>query len=175
VFYTLSIAKGKYSSILERYNYAQFGVFYVSNTDNYLDWDQTHQAGTTVEYSFFDSEGPEIAGFYPLENLSASVSWKYGSGVPYTLPASQSELIQTNTERRPYTMQTDVSISRGFNIGIGELKVMAGVFNLFDRTNILHIYDTSLFHSSGDPTGEMGNPRAWSAARHFLFSAVLSW
>jgi hypothetical protein len=161
--------------MLERYNYAQFGVFYVSNKDNYLDWDQTHQAGTTVEYSFFDSEGPEIAGFHPLENLSTTVSWKYGSGVPYSLPAAQSELILTNTERRPFTMQTDISISRGFNTGIGELKIMAGVFNLFNRRNILHIYDTALFHSSGDPTGEMENPRAWSAARHFLFSMVLSW
>jgi len=175
VYYTMSIAKGKYSSMLERYNYAQFGVFYTSNKDNYLDWDQTHQAGTTLEYSFFDSEGPEIAGVHPLENLSTTVSWKFGSGVPYSLPVSQGELIQTNTERRPYTMQTDISISREFNIGLGKLKVMAGVFNLFNRRNILHIYDTALFRSSGDPTGEMENPRAWSAARHFLFSAVLSW
>jgi outer membrane receptor protein involved in Fe transport len=175
VFYTMSIAKGKYSSMLERYNYAQYGVFYTSNADNYLDWDQTHQAGTTLEYSFFGSEGLEIAGIYPFENLSATVSWKYGSGVPYSLPPSQGELILTNSERRPYTMQTDFSISRRFSTGLGEFRFMTGVFNLFNRKNILHLYDTALFHSSGDPTGEMGNPRAWSAARHFLFSAAVLW
>lgn len=175
VFYTFSIAKGKYSSMLERYNYAQFGVFYVSREENYLDWDQSHQAGTTVEYSFFDSEGPEFAGVRLLENSSFAVSWKYGSGTPYSLPPAESELIITNSERRPFTMQTDLTVSRGFDFGIGNFKLMAGVFNLFNRSNVTHIYDTALFRTTGDPTGEIGNPRAWSPARHFLFSAVVSW
>ncbi len=56
VFYTLSIAKGRYSSMLSRFNYAQSGVVYESREDNYLDWDQTHQAGATVDYRTFQSE-----------------------------------------------------------------------------------------------------------------------
>ena len=175
IFYTFSIAKGKYSSMLERFNYAQFGVVYISREENYLDWDQAHQAGTTVEYTFFGSEGPELAGIYPFENTSTAVSWKYGSGTPYSLPPVAGELLETNSERRPYTMQTDVTVSRGFDFGFGEVKLMAGVFNVFNRMNISHIYDTSLYHTSGDPTSEMGNPRAWSPARQFLFSAVVSW
>ncbi|MCD4707251.1 MAG: TonB-dependent receptor [Candidatus Sabulitectum sp.] len=175
VFYTLSIAKGKYSSMLERYNYAQFGVVYVSREENYLDWDQSHQAGTTVEYTFFGSEGPEIAGVCPFENSSVAVSWKYGSGTPYSLPPATGELLVTNSERRPFTMQTDITVSRDFSFGSGNIKFMAGIFNLFNRKNITHIYETALFHTSGDPTGEMGNPRAWSPARHLLFSAVVSW
>ncbi|HOP27545.1 MAG TPA: TonB-dependent receptor [Candidatus Sabulitectum sp.] len=174
-FYTLSIAKGRYSSMLSRYNYAQFGVVYPSREDNYLDWDQTHQAGLSVEISSFQSDGPELAGIHPFENASLSLSWKYGSGMPYTLPPAESQLVETNTERRPFSMQTDLSVSRGFDLAGSELKVMFGVFNLFNRRNIIHIYDTSLFHSSGDPTGEMGNPRAWSPARHYLLSAVFSW
>ncbi len=174
-FYTFSIAKGKYSSMLELYNYAQFGSFYVSKEENYLDWDQAHQTGVTLNYEFFGSEGPDLSGFYPLENSSFAFSWKFGSGTPYSLPANESQLIETNTERRPFTMQTDMTISKAIDIGIGEVSFMTGIFNIFNRRNITHIYDTGLFHSSGDPTGEMGNPRAWSPARHFLFSAVLSW
>lgn len=175
IFYTFSIAKGKYSSMLEMYNNAQQGVYYLSREENYLDWDQAHQAGTTLGYTFFGSEGPQIAGIYPIENTSLSASWKYGSGTPYSLPPTESTLHETNSERRPYTMQTDLTVSRGFDFGIGEVKFMAGVFNIFNRDNITHIYDTSLFHTTGDPTGEMGNPRAWSPVRHFLFSAVVSW
>ncbi len=175
LFYTFSIAKGKYSSTLGRFSYAQSGISYISREENYLDWDQAHQAGTTVEYSFFGSEGPELAGIYLLENASFSLSWKYGSGTPYTLPPTESELLITNSERRPFSMQTDVSISRSLDFGIGEVNFMAGIFNVFNRSNITHIYDAALFHSSGDPTGNMANPRAWSPARHFLFSAVLSW
>ena len=175
VFYTFSIAKGKYSSMLELFNYAQFGSFYVSREENYLDWDQAHQTGATLNYEFFESEGPGLSSFYPLENSSFAVSWKFGSGTPYSLPANESQLIETNTERRPFTMQTDMTISKAIDMGIGKISLMTGIFNLFNRRNITHIYDTGLFHSSGDPTGEMGNPRAWSPARHFLFSAVLSW
>ena len=175
VFYTFSIAKGKYSSMLDLFNYAQQGIYYVSREENYLDWDQAHQAGTSLEYTFFGSEGPELAGIFPLENTSLAVSWKYGSGTPYSLPPNESELYVTNSERKPFTMQTDVTMSRGFDFGLGDIKLMAGVFNVFNRSNITHVYDTTLFHTSGDPTGEMGNPRAWSSARHFLFSAVLSW
>jgi len=49
------------------------------------------------------------------------------------------------------------------------------VFNLFNRKNVVEIYDTALFHQTGDPTGELGNPRAWSPARHFLLTAEVRW
>ncbi|PIE51996.1 hypothetical protein CSA37_08815 [Candidatus Fermentibacteria bacterium] len=175
LYYTLSIAKGRYSSMLERYNYAQYGVVYVSKEDNYLDWDQTHQAGATISLTSFQGQGPEFAGLRLFENSSLSLSWRYGSGMPYSLPPVESELIETNTMRRPFTMQTDLSFSRGFNAGRGRFKLMLAVYNLFNRKNIEHIYDTGLFHNTGDPEGPAGNPRAWSPARHFLMSAVLSW
>ncbi|RKZ06352.1 hypothetical protein DRQ25_14105 [Candidatus Fermentibacteria bacterium] len=175
ISYTLSIAKGKYSSILERYNYSQVGVLFISNEDNYLDWDQTHTASASCELRSFESEGPEVAGIHPLENIRFAVSWKYGSGMPYTLPPVVAELIETNTERYPFSMQTDVILSRMFNIGPTELNLVLGVFNLFNRKNVAQIYDTALFHSGGDPGGSEGNPRAWSPARHFILSAGISW
>ncbi|MCK5063964.1 MAG: TonB-dependent receptor [Candidatus Fermentibacteraceae bacterium] len=173
--YSLSIAKGKYSSMLERYNYAQIGVVYISNEDNYLDWDQTHTASASVEVRSFESEGPELAGIHLLENTRLGISWKYGSGMPYSLPPVESELVETNTERYPFSMQTDVTLSRMFRIGPTELNLLLGVYNLFNRKNVVHIYDTSLFRSIGDPGGSMGNPRAWSPARHFILSAGISW
>jgi len=116
-----------------------------------------------------------VAGLHPLENTRLGISWNYGSGMPYTLPPVEAELIETNTERYPFSMQTDVVLSRMFSIGPTELNLVLGVFNLFNRRNVVHIYDTSLFHTSGDPGGPEGNPRAWSPARHFILSAGISW
>ncbi len=175
IFYTFSKAKGRYSSMFELYNNAQFSDVFVSREESYLDWDQTHQAGISCKYTLYESNGPELSGIFPFENMSFLVSYMFGSGTPYSLPPSESQLIETNTERRPSTMQTDLSISRDIRTSIGSIKFVAGVFNLFNRRNVNHIYDTGLFHNSGDPAGELGNPRAWSPARHFLFSAVLSW
>ena len=173
--YALSVAKGKYSSILERYNYSQMGVVFISNEDNYLDWDQTHTISASVEVRAFESEGPEFAEIHPLENTKLGISWKYGSGIPYTLPPVEETLVETNTQRYPYSMQTDVTLSRVIPIGPVELDLVLGVFNLFNRKNVVHIYDTALFHTSGDPGGTAGNPRAWSPARHFMLSAGISW
>ncbi len=175
IFYTLSIAKGRYSSMLQRYNYAQYGEFYVSREDTYLDWDQTHQAGVSVGLSSFSGEGPLWAGVHPFENSALSVSWSFGSGMPYSIPTQSSALIESNTERRPFTMQTDLSLSRSFDMGERSISFMMSANNLFNRRNIIHIYDNTLFHSTGDPTGISGNPRSWSPARHFLLSAVFSW
>jgi len=173
--YCLSVAKGRYSSMLERYNYSQVGIVYVSREDNYLDWDQTHTLGASVELCSFRGEGPSIAGFRPLENSSAGLSWSFGSGVPYTLPPTSSELVEVNTERYPWNMQTDLSLSRTQDLGPVDLEIGLGVYNLFDRKNVVSIYDTALFHQTGDPTGETGNPRAWSPARHFLLTAEVRW
>ena len=173
--YTLSVAKGRYSSILDRYNYAQAGVYFLSSEDNYLDWDQTHTVGTTLELTGFEGEGPSLMGFHPLENSSLRISFRYGSGVPYTLPPASGDLVETNTERYPFTMQTDVFASRTFGLGPADLQLTAGVYNVFNRHNVVQIYDTALFHSTGEPGGELGNPRAWSPARHFAVSASVSW
>jgi len=173
--YGLSVAKGKYSSMLEKYNYSQMGVLFISNEDNYLDWDQTHTLSASVELRSFESDGPQVGGIYPFENTRLGISWQYGSGIPYSLPPTAEELVETNTERYPWSMQTDVTVSRMIPAGPVELDLVLGIFNLFNRQNVVHIYDTSLFRSTGDPGGVMGNPRAWSPARHFVLSAGVSW
>ena len=173
--YALSVAKGKYSSMLARYNYSQMGVVFISNEDNYLDWDQTHTVSASVEVRSFESEGPEVGGIHFLENTRLGISWQYGSGMPYTLPPVEEELVETNTERYPCAMQTDITLSRVFSAGAVELNLVLGAFNLFNRKNVVHIYDTALYRTSGNPGGEMGNPRSWSPARHFMLSAGISW
>lgn len=173
--YSLSVAKGRYSSMLERYNYGQQGVVYFSSEENYLDWDQTHTLGADLRLSLLAGEGPSLAGLRPLERTTLGLSWDYGSGVPYTLPPQSGELVETNTERYPANMQTDLTLTRRQPVGPVELELMLGVYNLFGRRNVVEIYDSALFHATGDPTGQMGNPSAWSPARHFLLTLGVRW
>jgi len=174
VSYSMGIAKGRFSTPFDPYNYGLEGVALFSREDNYLDWDQLHTAGASVELTGFQGDGPSIGGFRPFENSSLAMTWNYGSGLPYTLPPSGEELIQLNTERYPFTMQTDIRLARRVAFAGLNTEVQFMVQNLFNRRNIFRIYDSALFRTTGDPTGEMGNPRAWSPARLFMLSASVA-
>jgi hypothetical protein len=80
-----------------------------------------------------------------------------------------------NEKRYPWTMQTDLSGTRKFQIGAAELEAKITVFNLFDRANIVRIFDTALYTDTGNPGGVRSNPAAYSPARHIFFSLGLSW
>ncbi len=172
--YSMGIAKGRFSTPFDPYNYSQEGVYLFSNEDNYLDWDQMHTAGASVELTGFPGDGPSIGEFRPFENSSISLTWNYGSGLPYTLPPTGEELVVLNSERYPFTMQTDFRAARRIPLGNLEAELELSVQNLFNRRNVYRIYDGALFRNTGDPGGEMGNPRAWSPSRMFLLSASLA-
>ncbi|MFO7627506.1 MAG: TonB-dependent receptor [Candidatus Fermentibacteraceae bacterium] len=172
--YSMGIAKGRFSTAFDPYNYGLEGVALFSREDNYLDWDQLHTAGASLQLTGFQGEGPSIGGFRPFENSSLQVTWNYGSGFPYTLPPSGYELIALNTERYPFTMETDLRCARRVPLAGLETEFQLTVQNLFDRRNVFRIYDTALFRTTGDPTGEMGNPRAWSPSRLFMLSASVA-
>ena len=72
-------------------------------------------------------------------------------------------------------MQTDLSCTRKFWIGSAELEAKATVFNLFDRANIVRIFDSDLYKSTGNPGGIRSNPAAFSPARHIFFGLGMSW
>lgn len=172
--YSMGIAKGRFSTAFDPYNYGLEGVALFSKEDNYLDWDQLHTAGASLEMTGFQGDGPSIGGFRPFENSTLALTWNYGSGFPYTLPPEGEELINLNTERYPFTMQTDARAARRVRFAGLEAEVQLLVQNLFNRRNVFRIYDSALFRTTGDPTGEMGNPRAWSPSRLFMLSATVA-
>ncbi len=174
VSYSMGIAKGRFSTAFDPYNYGISGVALFSREDNYLDWDQLHTASASLELTGFEGDGPSLGGFRPFENSSAAIGWNYGSGLPYTLPPDGEELIDLNTERYPYTMQTDIRCSRRVPLGGLTAEIQLAVQNLFNRRDVFRIYDSALFRSTGDPTGEMGNPRAWSPSRLIMLSASVA-
>ena len=60
-------------------------------------------------------------------------------------------------------------------VGVLDLDLRLTVFNLFDRKNIVRIYDPILYAETGNPSGAAGNPAAYSSARHLFFSIGMEW
>jgi len=172
--YTFSVAEGRFSSATEQYRYTSEGYGTVPLDDNYLDWDQRHRVQAHVSLSLDRGEGPEWAGVRPLEGSAMSLSLACGSGYPFS-PASGDSIPSINTMRYPWTIQTDLTVSRLFWTGPAELEAKLTVFNLFDRSNVVRIFDPSLYMATGDPGGSMSNPSAYSTARHFFLSLGVRW
>ncbi len=168
--YTYSVAKGKYSSATSQYEYSTQGDTIPPTEDNYLDWDQQHVAAAHLNYAVPRGSGPLIYGIYPLEGMELSVDWTYGSGFPYSPPSGASDIPKVNTERYPWTMQTDVRLSRRFWFNPLEFRANITIYNLLNRSNLDRIFDTVYYQNTGDPGGIIRNPGAYSPARHFLLS-----
>ncbi len=174
ISYTYSVAEGRYSSATEQYQYSNEGYAVIPTDDNYLDWDQSHSANTHLSFRTEQAEGPLWGNVYPFEGSAVSVSWSWGSGYPYTLP-SEEALPSINSKRYPWTMQTDLSGTRSFWIGSSELEAKITIFNLFNRANIVRIFDAALYADTGDPGGYRANPAAYSPARHVFFGLSMNW
>lgn len=170
VNYTYSVARGRYSSATAQYQFTVEGDTIPPGEDNYLDWDQTHAASVYMNYAVPRGAGPRIGGFHPVEGLELGVDWTYGSGFPYSPPSGASQIPKVNTERYPWTMQTDMKVSRRFWADPVELRASISVFNLFNRTNIDRIFDAGYYQTTGEPGGPLVNPGAYAPARHFMLS-----
>jgi outer membrane receptor protein involved in Fe transport len=168
--YTYSVAKGRYSSSTSQFEYSTQGDTIPPGEDNYLDWDQRHAASAHLNYSLPRGSGPRVYGIYPVEGMELAIDWSYGSGYPYSPPSGASQMPRVNTERYPFTMQTDVKLSRRFWVDPLEFRASLTVYNVFNRSNIDRIFDTAYYQSTGEPGGIMHNPGAYSPARHFLLS-----
>jgi outer membrane receptor protein involved in Fe transport len=174
ISYTYSLATGRYSSATEQYDYSSQGYSVISAEENYLDWDQRHSASAHLAISTDRGEGPLLGGFHPLEGCALTIDWSYGSGFPFSPPSNDS-LPEINTERYPWTMQTDMSAARRIWTGGLEIEAKLTIYNLFNRKDVVRIFDPGIYMDLGDPGGSMSNPAAYSPARHVLFGVNLRW
>lgn len=172
--YTYSVTEGRYSSATEQYQYSSEGYAVIPTDDNYLDWDQRQTVNAHLSLATDRGDGPILGDIHPFEGTALSLSWSWGSGYPYTLPSEES-LPEINLQRYPWTMQTDLSGTRTFWLGSTELQAKVTVFNLFNRANVILIFDPALYASNDNPGGVQSNPAAYSPARHIFFGLSMNW
>lgn len=96
-----------------------------------LDWDQSHTVNATFSYSSQDDWGFSMIG-------------SYGNGFPYT-PSSifNVSALLTNSELKPSSLNVDLRAYKDINFGPIRLSIFTRVYNLFDITNEVNVYNDS--------------------------------
>jgi outer membrane receptor protein involved in Fe transport len=118
--------------------------------------DRTHRFNTTLNFVWFDGQGPSIGDkIHLLENTNISLVGFYQTGLPYTQTDRNGTPIgEINAERNPSMWQVDLRFQRTFMLrdyfgegaGNTSLDLFVDVTNLLNRTVAVAYYS-----STGDP------------------------
>ena len=153
--YTLSDARGTGSST----GSAISGVENETNLPTIispLDFNETHRGSIYLDYRYPDNEPNPI-----LRSLGANLLMSFTSGHNFTLvtgsigqrgpenagvldsfdPRSRKPLESINRSTTPWTFQTNLRIDKGFSLFGLNAKVYSYVINLFNRKNVLNVYN----------------------------------
>jgi outer membrane receptor protein involved in Fe transport len=125
--YTFSVAKGLASSYYQGYNYAYRG-WEMPNHENLLDWDQTHKLDITMDYRTS----------FKIHNFGANTTLSYGSGMPYSKPASGTGQPAINSERMPWTLSWNVKGEYALTYWGLTYTLYCEVINLLNRENVFN-------------------------------------
>ena len=182
--YSYAVAKGKSSSAAQNYLYAWAG-WILPRRESYLDWDQRHTANLELDFRVPEGEGPRLAGYPFLEGFGAHISWRWGSGFPYSQSGQGTAQPEINGRRFPWTMSTDLRLNREFRLGPLMMDAFMEVRNLFDRRNLVRtdLVDVAWYDADQDgdgepdhdPTGATGDQRVYDRHRQIRFGLGLSW
>ncbi len=181
VNYTYSVAMGKSSSARQNYDYVWAG-WVIPKKESYLEWDQRHAINMEADFRIPRGEGPRIGNTTFLEGFGVNVSWRGGSGFPYSESNQGTAMPEINGSRYPWTMSTTLKVNKTFWISSITLNAWCRIDNLFGRQNINSLtpywYDADQDGNGEpdhDPTGSMGNPYVFSRPRIIKFGLGFEW
>ncbi|MDD3043977.1 MAG: TonB-dependent receptor [Candidatus Delongbacteria bacterium] len=190
--YTLSYAYGKSSSETSNLDDDVYEV-----KEFPLDWDERHTLNTYL--TFVWGRGETLFDVPYTDDWTLSFSTDFGSGKPFTPTTDYfdntvaAEDIETNSERMPWTSNTDVKLSKTFaftgenNVSYGRLKLDFDIYNLFNKINVFSVYtDTGSWWRRSDAYYEVTdtrsnlvdifkNPENIDERRHYRFSVSYLW
>ena len=152
VYYTVSWAKGTGSNPNSQRNIAWTANEPPKQTFP-VDFDQRHKITFNADWRLEEGAGPQLGGMRPLERSGINVVVNLASGFPYTptraydavtLGAVSPQPFGSNNSRNaPWNVRVDLKANKGFNLGGLELSAYIWILNLFDRENVITVYDTS--------------------------------
>ena len=109
--------------------------------------DQTHRLNATFNFAV-NNDIPSFKFGSLLRRTSASVTYRFASGFPYTpirginlgAIANQGNIADVNTGRAPSTQQVDLLAQKFFDIRNMRYGAFVRVENLFDRKNCVQVF-----------------------------------
>ncbi len=138
--YTYQIATGRASSPLASV-FDPSSAFLTRETP--LSWDQTNTANIFLTYRVGPKEEPKLFGLPFINNYGMSLTWTYGSGLPYTpyvRTYNARNVFLINSATGPYSSTVNLSLYKGFYVYEKiNLLVTLDVLNLLDRRNVVSL------------------------------------
>ncbi len=136
-----------------------------------VDFNQPHVGSVKLDYRFGDKDGGPV-----FENLGANVLFNFSSGHAYThvyrpvggqvdaYDAGVDYMLDTRSRealepigdsQTPWIFNTDLRMDKTFSVSMVDVTVFMRVNNLFDRRNVLNVYQAT---GSGDDDGFITDP-----------------
>ncbi|HSG99984.1 MAG TPA: hypothetical protein VLB27_08045, partial [candidate division Zixibacteria bacterium] len=147
--YSLMFARG----LAPEETYAYYNIIGVAAEDfpqkQYpLDFDQRHTLTLNMDLRTPRDWQGKFLGVAPLSgSWGMNVIGRYGSGMPYTKYSQKTgeRVGGRNEYRMPFTFTIDARINRDFYFGESSryLSVFVEVENLFNRRNVVNVYNTT--------------------------------
>ena len=162
--YTLAYADGTGSFANTQSNIA-WTVAEAPKQTSALEFDQRHKLTGVLDIRAGAKEGPKLGDMYPLERTGVNFVMSAGSGFPYAPVAVYNEVTlgsispkpvgAINSRRQPWQFRVDMKANREIPLGRFSLDIYLWVINLFDRKNVVDVYEGS---GLPDVTGWLATP-----------------
>lgn len=139
--YSYLDAKGTGSSAREFYYLFRDTETPLPKREYPLEFDVTHSLKANLNFYFPEDFGPRVAGFRPLGDLNANLMASISTGPPYTPTDSRGNPGEVGSRRLPGVQTTNLRIDKYISVGRLGFGLFADVRNLFNRQNIVDVYD----------------------------------
>ncbi len=158
--YSLSWAQGNNSDVVIQ-------DFATNLREFPLDWDIRHNMNLSLTFRIDKDEQfliPFTAVILPLDNFTASLTYSYSSGAPYTPATTKGTLtlLEPNSKRKESTSNADLKLTKTFPLskeGSSAIRLVFTIENLFKKTNINNVYSrTGSPYYDGTDLSENNNP-----------------
>ncbi|OQY40019.1 MAG: hypothetical protein B6226_00660 [Candidatus Cloacimonetes bacterium 4572_65] len=110
-----------------------------------LDWDIRNNLSLNLVFRIDRGEEffiPFTNAILPLDDLSASMTYTYASGKPYTPQDPETDsFLDPNSERMDATQQTNIKITKNIRLGSkNSLRIYMDIANIFKNINVDEVY-----------------------------------
>jgi len=171
--YSLSFANGTGS-----YATSQSNIAWTNNERpirvSPLDFDQRHKLTAIMDVRASKGQGPKLGNTFILENAGINFLFTAASGTPYTPIKVVNEITMgafspvpvgmVNSQNTPWTYRLDLKAEKTFAVARLNLDVYVWVINVFDRKNVIQVYEGS---GLADNTGWLATPEGQSFANQY--------
>jgi len=138
--YSMSVAKG--SASYPTFSYRELYAGYpLTKSESYLDFDQRHTFSNDLNFALPAAFGPKVGNNPVLGNVNLNFLTTMGSGMPFTpTDARGARTGDVNSARKPWTMNTDMRVTKELKVlGLGA-QIAWEMTNLFNRKNVVDVY-----------------------------------